>query len=98
MSDAINRCNAEETAACCCVDVGTVIDNEDCTASYQCIFASEQDAEIMLNTLIKKAKSVESDPCVIRHSIDAVDDRMQLSVDFTFSCQAEALIFQLGLR
>lgn len=98
MSDAIKRCNAEETAACCCVDVGTVIDNEDCTASYQCIFASEQDAEIMLNTLIKKAKSVESDPCVIRHSIDAVDGGMQLSVDFTFSCQAEALIFQLVLR
>ncbi|MBE8596888.1 YfcZ/YiiS family protein [Xenorhabdus sp. BG5] len=98
MSDAIKRCNAEETAACCCVDVGTVIDNEDCTASYQCIFASEQDAEIMLNTLIKKAKFVESDPCAIRHSIEAIDGGMQLSVDFTFSCQAEALIFQLGLR
>lgn len=27
MSDAINRCSAEETAACCCVDVGTVMDN-----------------------------------------------------------------------
>ncbi|BET97508.1 YfcZ/YiiS family protein [Xenorhabdus taiwanensis] len=98
MFDVINRCNAEETAACCCVDVGTVIDNEDCTASYQCVFVSEQEAEVMVNTLIKKAKSVESDPCIIRHSIEAVDGGMQLSVDFTFSCQAEALIFQLGLR
>ncbi|PHM63556.1 YfcZ/YiiS family protein [Xenorhabdus ishibashii] len=98
MSDAINRCRAEETAACCCVDVGTVIDNEDCTASYQCLFASEQEAKVMLNMLIKKVKLVESDPCVIHHSIEAVDDGMQLSVDFTFSCQAEALIFQLGLR
>ncbi|MDC9596624.1 YfcZ/YiiS family protein [Xenorhabdus anantnagensis] len=98
MPDAINRCNTEETAACCCVDVGTVIDNEDCTASYQCFFASEQEAELMLNALIKKAKEVESDPCVIRYNIEAVEGGMQLSVDFTFSCQAEALIFQLGLR
>ncbi|PHM49846.1 YfcZ/YiiS family protein [Xenorhabdus miraniensis] len=98
MPDAINRCSAEETAACCCVDVGTVIDNEDCTASYQSVFASEQDAEIMLNTLTQKAKAVESEPCVIYHRIGMVDGGVQLSVDFTFSCQAEALIFQLGLR
>ncbi|WP_340618637.1 YfcZ/YiiS family protein [Xenorhabdus entomophaga] len=98
MPDAINRCSVEETAACCCVDVGTVIDNEDCTASYQSVFASEQEAEIMLNTLIKKAKEVESEPCVIHHRIEMVDGGAQLSVDFTFSCQAEALIFQLGLR
>ncbi|PHM73520.1 YfcZ/YiiS family protein [Xenorhabdus kozodoii] len=98
MSGAINRCNAEETAACCCVDVGTVIDNEDCTASCRYVFVNEQEAEMMLNQLIKKAKAVESDPCIIRHSIEAINGEVQLSVDFTFSCQAEALIFQLGLR
>ncbi|MDX7988422.1 DUF406 family protein [Xenorhabdus sp. 12] len=98
MPDAINRCNAEETAACCCVDVGTVIDNEDCTASFQCVFSSKQEAELMLNTLIKKAKMVESDPCIIQHEIAPVDGGMQLSADFIFSCQAESLIFQLGLR
>ncbi|MDX7990135.1 YfcZ/YiiS family protein [Xenorhabdus littoralis] len=98
MSDAINRCNAEETAACCCVDVGTIIHNEDCIASYQHIFVNGKEAEVMLNTLTEKAKKVESDPCVIHHKIEAVDGGMQLSVDFTFSCQAEALIFQLGLR
>ncbi|OTA20456.1 hypothetical protein Xbed_01486 [Xenorhabdus beddingii] len=98
MPDAINRCRAEETAACCCVDVGTVIDNEDCTASYQCVFASGQEAETMFNTLTQKAKAVESEPCVIHHKIEAVEGGIQLSVDFTFSCQAEALIFQLGLR
>ncbi|OTA15222.1 hypothetical protein Xvie_03028 [Xenorhabdus vietnamensis] len=98
MPDAINRCNAEETAACCCVDVGTVIDNENCTASYQCVFTSEQEAELMLNTLIEKAKTVESEPCIINHRIEAVESGIQLSIDFAFSCQAEALIFQLSLR
>ncbi|MDE9454377.1 YfcZ/YiiS family protein [Xenorhabdus bovienii] len=98
MPDTIKRCNAEETAACCCVDVGTIIDNEDCTASYQSVFANDQEAEMMLNILTVKAKSGESEPCVISHKIEAVDDGVQLTIDFTFSCQAEALIFQLGLR
>lgn len=55
MSDAINRCSAEETAACCCVDVGTVMDNTDRTASYSCVFASRHEAEAMLKTLTDKA-------------------------------------------
>ncbi|MCP9267237.1 YfcZ/YiiS family protein [Xenorhabdus sp. XENO-1] len=98
MSDVIKRCNVEETATCCCVDVGTVIDNENCTASYQQVFANGQEAKMMLNTLTIKAKSVESEPCAIDHKIEVVDDGAQLTIDFTFSCQAEALIFQLGLR
>lgn len=98
MTDAIKRCSAEETAACCCVDVGTILDNKDCTASYQHVFANQEEAESMLKQLTEKARSVESDPCVINHSMTAVDGSVELSVDFTFSCEAESLIFQLGLR
>ncbi|PHM67851.1 hypothetical protein Xsto_00141 [Xenorhabdus stockiae] len=98
MTDVIKRHGANETAACCCVDVGTVIDNEECTASYQQIFASSQEADAMLNILTEKAKKVESDPCFISHKIEEVHEGMQLTIDFTFSCQAEAMIFQLGLR
>ncbi|MCK8563750.1 YfcZ/YiiS family protein [Yersinia ruckeri] len=98
MSDAIKRCNAEETAACCCVDVGTVMDNTDCTASYSQVFASQNEAETMLNTLIEKARSVESDPCLIEPKIETVKDGVRLTIDFTFACQAETFIFQLGLR
>ncbi|KAA1193720.1 YfcZ/YiiS family protein [Photorhabdus heterorhabditis] len=92
------KCSAEETVACCCVDVGTVIDNTDCIVSYQHVFADKQEVETMLNTLIKKAKSIESEPCVINHKIEPVDKGIQLITDFVFCCQAEALIFQLGLR
>ncbi|CAM4137903.1 YfcZ/YiiS family protein [Serratia silvae] len=98
MSDAINKCNAQETAACCCVDVGTVMDNTDCTASYSRVFANQQDAEQTLAALTEKARGVESDPCDISSSIKPVDGGVQLDVDFTFSCQAETMIFQLGLR
>lgn len=98
MTDAIKRCSAEETAACCCVDVGTILDNKDCTASYQHVFASQAEAEAMLKQLTEKAKSVESDPCIIKHSIVNVEGGVELSADFTFSCEAESMIFQLGLR
>ncbi|BBG59349.1 Protein of uncharacterised function (DUF406) [Providencia rustigianii] len=98
MTDAIKRCSADETAACCCVDVGTVLENKDCTAAYQNVFATQQEAEAMLKTLTEKARSVESEPCEIKHSINSVAGGVELTAEFAFSCEAESLIFQLGLR
>lgn len=98
MTNSINRCSAEETAACCCVDVGTVMDNTDCTASYRKVFSDRKEAEAMLAALSEKARSLESDPCQIDSRFSDTDGGVQLDVDFTFSCQAETLIFQLGLR
>lgn len=98
MADAINRCSAEETAACCCVDVGTIIDNKNCTASYQHVFADKAQAQAMLDKLSAKAQSIASEPCKIDQQFADVDGGVQLTADFTFSCEAENLIFQLGLR
>ncbi|WP_409306872.1 YfcZ/YiiS family protein [Pectobacterium sp. B1J-3] len=98
MTNAINKCSAEETAACCCVDVGTVMDNTDCTASYSRVFTNRAEAEETLSALTGKARAVESEPCLIESKIDAVDGGVKLDIDFTFSCQAETMIFQLGLR
>ena len=98
MTHSLNKCSAQETAACCCVDVGTIIDNEDRTASYSKVFDQRDQAESMLAALTEKARSVESDPCQISNWIKPVDNGVELTADFTFSCQAETLIFQLGLR
>ncbi len=98
MTNAINKCSAEETAACCCVDVGTVMDNTDCTASYSKVFADLTAAQDTLTALTEKARAVESEPCQIDSRFADVTDGVQLDIDFTFSCQAETLIFQLGLR
>lgn len=98
MSDAKNRCHAEETAVCCCVDVGTVIDNQNCTASFEKNFLNQQEAEKMLTQLIEKALSVESEPCVIEHQIQPIVEGVKLLASFTFCCEAETLIFQLNLR
>lgn len=97
MSDSL-KCNAQETAACCCVDVGTVMDNTDCTASYQHVFANRGEAELMLKTLTEKARAIESEPCQIDSTFKDVDGGVELTIDFTFCCQAETMIFQLGLR
>ncbi|MDR0807317.1 MAG: YfcZ/YiiS family protein [Enterobacteriaceae bacterium] len=92
------NCKAEETSVCCCLDVGAIIDNTDCTASYQNVFANRAEAEETLKVLTEKARSVESDPCQISSRFQDVAEGVELTIDFVFSCQAETVIFQLGLR
>ena len=94
----MSKCSADETPVCCCMDVGTIVDNTDCTASYSRVFANRAEAEQMLAALSEKARSVESEPCKINPVFADVDGGVQLDIDFIFSCEAESLIFQLGLR
>lgn len=98
MTDALKKCRATETAACCCVDVGTVMDNTDCTASWSAWFGQRAEADSKLAELSERARRVESDPCVINARFTEETGGVRLDVAFTFSCQAETLIFQLGLR
>lgn len=92
------KCKAEEAKACCCVDVGTIIDNEDCGVDFQQIYATEQQAKEALAYLTEKAKQAETDPCEITSEISAVAEGYQLKAHFLFSCQAESMIFQLSTR
>ena len=98
MAAMIQRCNDNETAACCCVDVGTVIDNRDCTAVWQGLFTDRPQAETTLRMLVAKARQVESEPCDIQSEITHTAEGVELNCRFSFSCQAEMLIFQLALR
>ena len=94
----MSKCSADETPVCCCMDVGTIVDNTDCTASYSRVFANHAEAEATLAALSEKARNVESEPCKINSTFTDVDGGVQLNIDFVFSCEAESLIFQLGLR
>ncbi|HBR5047170.1 TPA: YfcZ/YiiS family protein [Klebsiella pneumoniae] len=94
----MSKCSADETPVCCCMDVGTIVDNTDCTASYSHVFANRAEAERTLAALSEKARNVESEPCQINPTFTDVDGGVQLDIDFVFSCEAESLIFQLGLR
>ncbi|EMW4877756.1 TPA: DUF406 family protein [Klebsiella pneumoniae] len=94
----MSKCSADETPVSCCMDVGTIVDNTDCTASYSRVFANRAEAEQTLAALSEKARNVESEPCQINPTFTDVDGGVQLDIDFVFSCEAESLIFQLGLR
>ena len=94
----ISKCSSNETAACCCVDVGTIIDNTDCTAKYDNTFATQVEAESMLVFLTERARATESEPCQITSIITPVTDGAKLEASFSFACEAEMLIFQLALR
>ncbi|ELE9012614.1 YfcZ/YiiS family protein [Enterobacter cloacae] len=94
----MSKCSADETPVCCCMDVGTIMDNSDCTASYSRVFTNRAEAEETLAALSKRARDVESDPCEIKSTFTEVDGGVQLDIDFVFACEAETLIFQLGLR
>lgn len=94
----MSKCSADETPVCCCMDVGTIMDNSDCTASYSRVFADRSQAEETLAALTEKARGVESEPCDIKPTFTEVDGGVQLDIDFVFACEAETLIFQLGLR
>ncbi|HDT4411767.1 YfcZ/YiiS family protein [Klebsiella pneumoniae] len=94
----MSKCSADETPVCCCMDVGTIVDNTDCTASYSRVFANRAEAEQTLAALSEKARNVESEPCQINPTFTDVDGGVQLDIDFVFSCEAESLIFHLGLR
>lgn len=94
----MSKCSADETPVCCCMDVGTIMDNTDCTASYSRVFTNRSEAEETLTALSKRARDVESEPCEIKSTFTEVDGGVQLDIDFVFACEAETLIFQLGLR
>lgn len=94
----MSKCSADETPVCCCMDVSTIVDNTDCIASYSHVFANRAEAEQTLAALSEKARNVESEPCQINPTFTDVDGGVQLDIDFVFSCEAESLIFQLGLR
>ena len=94
----MSKCSGDETPVCCCMDVGTIMDNTDCTASYSRVFPNRAEAEETLAALSKRAREVESDPCEIKSTFTEVEGGVQLDIDFVFACEAETLIFQLGLR
>ena len=94
----MSKCSADETPVCCCMDVGTIMDNTDCTASYSRVFPNRAEAEETLAALSQRAREVESEPCEIKSTFTEVEGGVQLDIDFVFACEAETLIFQLGLR
>ncbi|WP_087505929.1 YfcZ/YiiS family protein [Neiella marina] len=88
----------EDTPACCCVDVGSILDNSDTTATLTAECADENAANDVLAGWQSAADDIASEPVVVKHQVETTEQGVQLTASLTFSCQAELLIFQLGQR
>lgn len=87
-----------ECAGCNTFDVGSILDNSDLKADFDKVYPTRADAEAALAKLTQKARDTETEPCQIQSEINEAEGGFRLKADFTFSCQAECVIFQLGTR
>ncbi|OOR99725.1 hypothetical protein B0187_02640 [Haemophilus paracuniculus] len=87
-----------ECTSCNTFDVGSILDNSELTAQLEKGFASRAEAEQGLAFLTEKARETESEPCQIASEIVESEGVFVLKASFTFSCQAEVVIFQLATR
>lgn len=87
-----------DTPACCCMDIGTVIDGSDCSVNLELQLAADSNVEHVLAELQQRANSLASEPVTLSHQLQAQGNQQLLRATLTFPCQAEALIFQLNNR
>ena len=85
-----------ECVGCNTFDVGSILDNSERDVHIERQYASQQEAEQALAKFTQKARDVENEPCQIHSEITPTENGYQLKATFTFSCQAEVVIFQLA--
>ncbi|QLB12412.1 uncharacterized protein (TIGR00743 family) [Bisgaardia hudsonensis] len=82
----------------CRTKTTAMFDNEDTSLEIIQVYSTEQEAREVLEQLMKKAHSVENEPCEIESQILEIENGFELYAKFNFSCQAESVLFQLALR
>ncbi|HBY4556316.1 TPA: DUF406 domain-containing protein [Klebsiella pneumoniae] len=103
MKDVVDKCSTKG----CAIDVGTIIDNEDCVYRAEKVFPSREEAESTVAAVRERAAAVReraaaaapaSEPPQVDYTIVAAGDAVKLDLSIAFSCQAEKIIFELSLR
>ena len=87
MKDVVDKCSTKG----CAIDIGTVIDNDNCTS---------EEAESFMTKLKELAAAASSadEGASVAYKIKDLEGQVELDAAFTFSCQAEMIIFELSLR
>ena len=93
MKDVVDKCSTKG----CAIDIGTVIDNDNCTSKFSRFFATREEAETKLKELAAATSSADEGASVA-YKIKDLEGQVELDAAFTFSCQAEMIIFELSLR
>lgn len=94
MKDVVDKCSTKG----CAIDVGSIIDNEDCVWRVEKSFASREEAESTLAAVRERAEAAASEPPQVDYTIETAGDEVKLAASIEFSCQAEKIIFELSLR
>lgn len=96
MKDVVDKCSTKG----CAIDVGSIIDNEDCVWQVEKNFPSREEAESTFAAVRERAQAAAtaSEPPQVDYTIEAAGDQVKLDASITFSCQAEKIIFELSLR
>ena len=81
-----------ESLACNCVEVGTIIKEDDTVLT---ISLSGPDADSQLDKLKKEAKKIAQDTCKISSNTIEENNQRVIRATFNFDCTAEKLIFQM---
>ncbi|MDO1625717.1 DUF406 family protein, partial [Escherichia coli] len=73
------------------IDIGTVIDNDNCTSKFSRFFATREESESFMTTLKELAADASSadEGASVAYQIKAREGQFELDAAFTLSCQAE---------
>lgn len=89
---------AAEAHNMCKLKGDSMLDNSDRQIAFESVYDSEEQAQQAVEFFTEKAKSVETEACVIQHNISQVEDGFLMQMQIEFSCQAEVVLFQMAVR
>ncbi|WGE65201.1 YfcZ/YiiS family protein [Actinobacillus equuli] len=89
---------AAEAHNMCKLKGDSMLDNSDRQIAFEAVYDSEEQAQQAVEFFTEKAKSVETEACVIQHNISQVEDGLLMQMQIEFSCQAEVVLFQMAVR
>jgi len=89
---------AAEAHNMCKLKGDSMLDNSDRQIAFEAVYDSEAQAQQAVEFFTKKAKSVETEACVIQHNISQIEDGFLMQMQIEFSCQAEVVLFQMAVR
>lgn len=89
---------AAEAHNMCKLKGDSMLDNAERSIAFEAVYNTENDALQAVDFFTQKAKSVENEPCQIRHEISPLAEGFLMQMWIEFSCQAEVILFQMAVR
>lgn len=96
MKDVVDKCSTKG----CAIDIGTVIDNDNCTSKFSRFFATREEAESFMTKLKELAAATSSadEGASVAYKIKDLRGKLSLMRPSLSHAKAEMIIFELSLR